>query len=218
MKLHLLKMTALALVATPGVYALDEPQALRGFAANDNVLLEVEASCEDGSKEGQKQVDQLWRKAGRDCDNAWNLKKDSRKMKERNFRNTSRTNWRTKSYNRCAQQGVDDAVQRIEKKCFEDDSSQCTGLGEAAAKEVVMQNFCSPGFASQHHGEESPPNYKRECKKAAYSICEGQIPTVANRWCNNKSMSTSKMRDMQGKCKKQVNKMVDGDEFVFVEE
>ena len=78
-----------------------------------------------------------------------------------------------------------------------------------------MDNFCTLG---SNPGTTSNPDYKKECKKAATSICEGQIPIVANKWCHTKGMSTSKLRDMQGKCKEQVNKMVGGDEFVFMEE
>ncbi len=114
-------------------------------------------------------------------------------------------------HNRCARDAIDAKVKKIEKKCLEDDSSQCTGLGKAAAETVVLDNFCSPG---RTQAASAYANYKKQCKQAAYSICEGQIPGVVNKWCPNKRLRNSKLRDMQGKCRSQVNRMVPGDDYV----
>ena len=54
MKLLLLILTAFALVSTSGVYALglEQPSALRG----SDVMVALQASCEDGYKDGQKEI------------------------------------------------------------------------------------------------------------------------------------------------------------------
>ena len=165
----------------------------------------------------------MWKDSGENCNNVWSLEEEADQMKDMKYPDgdsksksgKSNNSSNKKSFDSCAHQGVDDAVKKTEKDCLEDDSSQCTDLGKAAAEHVVMENFCTPG---SNPGATSNPDYRKECKKAATSICEGQIPIVANKWCHTKGMSTSKLRDMQGKCKEQVNKMVGGDEFVFMEE
>jgi len=126
----------------------------------------------------------------------WSLEEEANKIKDESYgasdskdskskSGKSNKSSSKKSYDDCARQGVDDAVKKIEKRCLEDDSSQCMELGKAAAEHVVMDNFCTPGsthdatnnpISSQYQSDESPPNYKEECKKAASSTCEGQIP------------------------------------------
>jgi len=132
----------------------------------------------------------------------WSLEEEANKIKDESYGasdskdsksksgKSSKSNKSSKSsskysYNSCAREGDDAAVTQIEKGCLEDDSSQCIELGTAAAEHVVMDNFCTPGsthdatnnpISSQYQSDESPPNYKEECKKAASSTCEGQIP------------------------------------------
>mmetsp|Transcript_56991 Transcript_56991/g.120997 ORF Transcript_56991/g.120997 Transcript_56991/m.120997 type:complete len:309 (-) Transcript_56991:31-957(-) len=204
MKLILLKLTSYALVATSGARGDEVPSSsLRG----SDVTVGLEASCEDGYKAGQKDVQRMWKNNGSNCDNVWDLEQEAKKTKNKKYPDSG--DWKTKSFNECARDGVDAEVKKLEKKCLEDDSSQCTDLGKAAAEHIVKDNHCDPGkgnTSSQY------TNYKKECKKAAKSICEGQIPVVANRWCPQRSLKTSKLREMQGQCQKQINKMVPGDE------
>lgn len=200
MKLTLLQLTSLALVATSGAHAqeLPSPSALRGSSA---VTVALGATCEDGYMAGQKDVQRMWKNSGSNCDNAWDLQNQANKKKKKSYPSSS--NWKTDSYNECARDGIDAEVKKIEKRCFEDDSSQCTDLGKTAAEIIVKDNHCGPGGDTTSYSI-----YKKECKQAAYSICEGQIPSVADRWCPNKSLSNSKIRNMQDKCRSQVNKMV----------
>eukprot|EP00579_Thalassiosira_antarctica_P016244 CAMPEP_0201944986 /NCGR_PEP_ID=MMETSP0903-20130614/53672_1 /ASSEMBLY_ACC=CAM_ASM_000552 /TAXON_ID=420261 /ORGANISM="Thalassiosira antarctica, Strain CCMP982" /LENGTH=306 /DNA_ID=CAMNT_0048488043 /DNA_START=136 /DNA_END=1056 /DNA_ORIENTATION=- len=173
-----------------------------------------ERECTQGMKDGQEEVRQAWRNNGQNCDDVWSVENEANRIKERKFPRNS-GNWRTETYNECARRGVDDEVGRIEKECLEDDSSQCTDLGNAAAELVVMDNFCTP---DSDRGDKGRTDYKRECKKAAYRVCEGNIPNVADRWCPDKNMSTSKLSELQDKCRRQVNSMVGGnDAFAFME-
>mmetsp|Transcript_4312 Transcript_4312/g.9280 ORF Transcript_4312/g.9280 Transcript_4312/m.9280 type:complete len:449 (+) Transcript_4312:366-1712(+) len=211
MKFLLLKLTSLALVAATGAHALGERQALRGLVENDQVLVDLQGPCEDGVKEGRRQVRSLWRGMGEDCNKVWDLKQAANRMSTRKFRDTRGASWQTKSENRCAREEVLNEVNRIEKTCLEDDSSQCSALGEAAAEEVVLGNFCTIARMESQNDEGKRPNWRKQCKNAAYSICEGQITTVKNRWCRSQRMSTSKLRELQGMCRRQVNSMVNGE-------
>ena len=92
MKLILLKLTSFVFVNTSGVYAA--PPTLRG----SDVMVAVEASCEDGFKAGQSDVQGYWKSTDRDCDNVWKLSKQARQRKNRKY--PSGGNWRTESYNR----------------------------------------------------------------------------------------------------------------------
>lgn len=84
-------------------------------------------------------------------------------------------------------------------------SSECTDLGEAAAQHVVKDNWCRPdGTATFGISQRFPSN----CRQVAYSVCKGQIPDVADRWCPNINMRTSDLRGLQDECEDQVDKMV----------
>jgi hypothetical protein len=91
MKIILLKLTSFALVATSAICA--QVPSLRG----SDVMVAVEASCEDGYKAGQKEVKRKWKKGGRDCDNALGLSGQMKRTKNSKFPDSG--NWKTKSYN-----------------------------------------------------------------------------------------------------------------------
>mmetsp|Transcript_10426 Transcript_10426/g.16904 ORF Transcript_10426/g.16904 Transcript_10426/m.16904 type:complete len:250 (+) Transcript_10426:45-794(+) len=232
MKFFLIAATAFALVASSSVHANDDEPALVRLRGSENsemekIFLEMskkDDDCEKGYKDGKKKAKRKWENSGEDCDNAWQVEEAAERMKDRNYPNgksstsskssksgdkkksDDKDKKKKKSYDDCARDGVDDVVRQIEKECFHDDSSQCTDLGTAAAELVILDDWCTPGgtYGASHHST----NYKKECKGAAYGICEGNIPTVANSWCPSKSMSIPEMKELQGKCKKQVNKMV----------
>jgi hypothetical protein len=86
-------------------------------------------------------------------------------------------------------------------KCVDDD---CIELGEAAAEHIVLDHFCAPDTAPYS----SPTTYNQQCKNAAYSVCEGDIAQVANRWCPDKTLNAIKLHSMQGKCEEQVENML----------
>jgi len=206
MKLFLLRLTASCLVATSAVYAHEQTStALRG----SDIMVALQASCEDGWEDGAKSVQQLWKKTGSNCANVWGLEAEADKMKKKDY--SEGGNWEEESYNECARDAVDAEVEKIEKTCLEDNSSQCSSLGYAAAEHVVKDNWCTPG--GDDPDAQQTPDYKAECKKAATSICEGQIPTVAYRWCPEKKMSTSQLVDLQDECEDQVDAMVPGGEI-----
>jgi len=201
MKIILLKLTSFALVATSTIGA--EVPSLRG----SDVMVAVEVSCEDGFKAGQKEVKRTWENGGRDCDNALGLSGQMKRTKNSKYPDSG--NWRTKSYNECARDGVDAQVKKIQKKCLEDSSAVCTDLGKAAAAHVVKDNFCTPAGATAR----KRTNYKKQCKEAADAICQGQISTVIDKWCPKQKLRNSVRRDMQSKCRRQINSMVPRDQF-----
>eukprot|EP00584_Thalassiosira_punctigera_P005457 CAMPEP_0172543018 /NCGR_PEP_ID=MMETSP1067-20121228/13515_1 /TAXON_ID=265564 ORGANISM="Thalassiosira punctigera, Strain Tpunct2005C2" /NCGR_SAMPLE_ID=MMETSP1067 /ASSEMBLY_ACC=CAM_ASM_000444 /LENGTH=74 /DNA_ID=CAMNT_0013329347 /DNA_START=46 /DNA_END=266 /DNA_ORIENTATION=+ len=74
MKLILLKLTSYALVATSGARGDEVPSSsLRG----SDVTVGLEASCEDGYKAGQKDVQRMWKNNGSNCDNVWDLEQEA---------------------------------------------------------------------------------------------------------------------------------------------
>ena len=201
---------ATSLAATSGAYAHEQTStALRG----SYVTVELQATCQEGWEAGEKAIKDLWKAGGSNCNDIWSLQNEANAVKTKRF--PPGGDWQTSSYNECARNGVDAQVAKTTKKCIGDDSTQCIELGNAAAEHVVMNNFCTPGNPDAFRGE--PPNYKVDCKAAATSICEGQIPSMAKRWFPSKSMSTSKLVELQGKCKRQVDSMVPGVELEFME-
>jgi len=86
--------------------------------------------------------------------------------------------------------------------------SVCTDLGDAAAEHVVKDNWCTPNSG----GTYSTSSFPESCKEVAYSVCEGTIRDVADRWCPNKNMKTSQLLDLQDECEDQVDSMVGNDD------
>eukprot|EP01083_Nonionella_stella_P040998 111167_1 len=210
MKMFLLKLTAFALVATSTVHAVDEPYVLRGSVGNEEMMVALQASCSQGSRDGQKSVKKLWKRSGEDCDNAWDLERQANKMKSRNYPRKSR-NWRDRAYNRCAREGADNQVQKVEKQCLNNDPSQCTDLGETAAEIIVFDNVCQPQFDSQAVPPR-PPDYKETCREVAYGICQGQISAKINEYCADSNVRSNRLLRLMDKCEDQVDKMVGTDD------
>mmetsp|Transcript_14805 Transcript_14805/g.32163 ORF Transcript_14805/g.32163 Transcript_14805/m.32163 type:complete len:137 (-) Transcript_14805:90-500(-) len=134
-------------------------------------------------------------------------------MSDRKYPRNPR-NWRTKAYNKCARDGAEQQVQKIEKECLNDDSSQCEDLGETAAEIIVFANVCRPEF--DEASSQRNPDYKKTCRQVAYGICKGQISTKINKYCSDKRLSSTKMLRLQDKCKKQIDGMVRADELEFM--
>mmetsp|Transcript_10310 Transcript_10310/g.22327 ORF Transcript_10310/g.22327 Transcript_10310/m.22327 type:complete len:216 (+) Transcript_10310:128-775(+) len=215
MKLLLSKLTALALVSVSSTYALEWPSFLRG-TNNADVEASLESDCEDGYFAGRADVDKHWNNVMKqNCDKVWGLEAEGEKIKKNKYPSNP-SDWRKSTYNQCGRTGVDERVAEIEKQCLHDDSSQCTDLGNDAAEIIVLNGFCTPGgtYGAAHE----QPNYKAECKDAATTICMGNIPNVAHRWCPDKNLSMGKMKELQGKCEDQVDKMVPGAESTLKQE
>lgn len=206
-------LLALALAAAPGASALDLASLLTGrIDKTASSMVEVEGECEDGYNAGYDYMQRNWRRErNSNCDNVWDLEDDADDIKDDRYPDNT-SDWRTQSYNDCARNGVDDAVSAIEKVCLEDDSSQCIDLGEAAAEQVVINDWCSPSRSNSNtYGNSDRPNYKEECKDAAVSICEGNINSVVNMW-SCEQPSTSELNDLMDECEDQVDGMVGDDD------
>lgn len=227
-------MATLAMVATSSVHAIDEPM-LRGdlyekkkrpspsksrssSSKTDKSDDDGSSSrCADGKKDGKKTVDDLWKSMDENCDNAWDLDDDANKKKNKKYPRKAE-NRKDQEYNDCARDEVDKQVERIEKKCFDNDPSQCEDLGKTAAELVVKDNYeCSQAHASGQSASKHT-DYKKECRKVAYGVCEGHITSAVKTICRNrheKVRSTSELRSLQTKCKKQVDRMTGkkGDEL-----
>lgn len=205
-------MMALAMLATTA-HALQWPSlaSLRGPDNYAEVDASLQATCEDGYTEGVKEAKNMWRTSPnfRDCDNAWSIEDQAEDLKDKFYPEDTR-NWRMASFYECARDGVDQEVKNIQERCFNDNTYQCTDVGNVAAEHVVSANFCS--LSRIANDEESEPNYKKQCKDVAVSICEGNISNVVDRWCPDQKLTTSKLRDMMGKCEDQVNNMVGTDD------
>lgn len=219
MMISLLQLTTLALVATSGVNAADEKYVLRGSAGSTplvgsaakgglTIFSALQASCADGMKDGQQSVRQSWKRNGSDCVDAWSIDDTGKQIKRRNYPENPR-DWKQKSYNQCARKGVDAMVEQIKKECLNDSTDQCEDLGEAAAEGIVFENVCIPMFDSQAAGNKKP-NYKKTCKKVARGICKGDISRKIKKYCPDDKVNANKLERLMGKCKSEINSLVDG--------
>lgn len=52
------------------------------------------------------------------------------------------------------------------------------------------------------------PDYKQACREVAYGICQGVVGNQVN--ANGCSISANDLKTLQGKCKREVNKMTGG--------
>lgn len=208
MKLDLLNLTSFALAAASGVQAADNPHVLRGSAEPDaaSISLGTAAACADGAEAGRDDMKKAWKKMGQNCDDAWNLEDTADDLKENYPENPS--NWKEKSYNECARDAIDAELKAIEKECFEDNSDQCTDLGEAAAEMIVFSQVCAVANSQNTHGQ---PDYKAACREMAYDICKGQISSVIDDYCPEDMPSTSGLRKLMKECPDQVDELLDID-------
>lgn len=198
----LLQLTASTMVAAVGALELPSLSALRGALGAG-----VGSTCEDGYNDGRNSAWRIWNdQLSANCYNVWDLERLTEELIDEMYSDNS--DWQQESFNTCAINAVHDEVERIEQLCLENDSSQCIELGNTAAELVVQSNWCTPGYFTPFT---IGPDYKANCKEAATSICEGQIPNVASRWCPGQTMSTSQMLDLQDRCEEQVDSMVPGE-------
>jgi len=167
----------------------------------------AQGSFNDGVKQGKKDAERQWRNSGSDCGNIFGFQKQVDRNVKKNYPQSS--NWRTDSYNRGARSGADEVVTKYEKKCLEDNPDECTDLGNAAAQEIAY-DYCQKAAP---YG--SRPNYKKTCRQVAYGICEGGVQKNVQSSCNKK-LTTSELRNLQTKCRGQVNSMTGGREDAAV--
>lgn len=203
------------MVATSGVHAAAKPQVLRGSLDKEDVLVEVEATCQEGFGAGQMSVWEIWEDdMDSNCDNIWGLEDAADDMKDDEYPENA-SNWKDQAYNDCARDGVDHQVDHYEEECLGDDPSQCQDLGETAAEIIVFDNVCVPDMSGSAYGN-AEPDYKETCREVAYGICTGYISTTINKYCSDSNVSTSELLELQNKCEDQVDSMVGADELEFM--
>eukprot|EP01083_Nonionella_stella_P155150 500845_1 len=182
---------------------------LRGSAAAGlTIFSTLQASCEDGMKDGQESMRYAWESSGADCSSAWNLQTGADKYKDIHYPENP-PNPMDKSYNQCARMGVDHQVQLIEEERLHDSPDQCVALGTTAAEMIVFQNVCIPDWGSTT----SVTDYKQECREVAYGVCRGQVPSKISQYCPDYSGSTSDLANLMDMCEDQVDDLSGGDEI-----
>eukprot|EP01083_Nonionella_stella_P191861 709761_1 len=81
------------------------------------------ASCFDGFEEGKEEAQKLW---SGDCYDAMqfdDLCEDI--LIGGQYASSPYDNWSKKSFKKCAQDGVRDVIQKIQKECIGDDTGMC---------------------------------------------------------------------------------------------
>jgi hypothetical protein len=161
-------------------------------------LVELQDRCGDGTRDGRRAVNNLWKN---DCNNAWDLKNSAKRMKDRSYPSTAR-NPRDAAYNKCARDAIDKEVKSVEKKCFEDSSSECEAVGELAASVIAQTQVCKfdQPYSARH-------NYKKTCRTVATGICQGQITAQIRKSCPRDMPGTRALRDLQNKCSGEVKSL-----------
>lgn len=180
-----------------------------GYCTNKN---SGGGSFDDGLRDGRQTGEKLWRDMGGDCANAWRNFKTSinREIKNRGW-NTSNGNWKTNSYNDGARKGMQEALDKYEKKCFHDSSDECIDLGNEAAR-MIAYNFCG-GYSSSRY-----QSYRATCRQVAINQCKGQVYGNVRSQCG--SQKSNDINRLQNQCSNQVKSMI-GDkteELFFMED
>ena len=81
---------------------------------------------------------------------------------------------------RCARQGAEAEVRRIQRKCLNDDTSQCNDLGEAAASSIA-QRFCPNPESRSARSASGRVDYAEECRELGVEICRGSVSGAIRR-------------------------------------
>jgi hypothetical protein len=170
------------------------------------------SNFDDGLREGRRAAEKLWKDMGGDCANAWRDFKTriNREIKNRGW-NSSNGNWKTNSYNEGARKGMQEVLDKYEKKCFHDSPDECIDLGNEAAR-IIAYGFCG-GYSSSRH-----PSYRETCRNVAINQCKGQVFGQVKSQCG--SQPSNVIDHLQNKCSNQVKSMI-GDkteELFFMED
>merc|ERR1711862_608757 len=161
------------------------------------------ASCDNGRKRGETAMRDEWERQGDDCVNAWDLSNMARSVKKKYP--SSGGNERVREYNRCARNAVDEEVENIKEECFEDNPSQCFGLGQAAANMIALYDVCDEASAK---GRGNKNDYERSCRDMAYTICEGQVASSIKKYCPKKMPGTSRLGELMDECPSKVDSLL----------
>ena len=121
----------------------------------------------------------------------------------------NRGGWQNRAYNQCAQDAVQQELQRIGRQCQHSGQAadDCNKLGQEAARSIVYQSDVCPagrfGAASSSHNDLR--QFQRSCRRVAYGVCEGFIRNAADQ-CGARRMSLRTQQDLQSQCRAQVNR------------
>ena len=157
-------------------------------------------SFDDGLREGRRAGEKLWRDMGGDCANAWRNFKTSinREIKHRGW-NSSNGNWKSNSYNDGARKGMEEVLNKYEKKCFHDSSDECIDLGNEAAR-MIAYNFCGGNRSYIYQ------LYRETCRNVAINQCKGQVYGQVRSECG--SQPSNVISHLQNHCSNQVKSMI----------
>ncbi len=156
----------------------------------------------DGLSAGRSEANRLWHNAGNTCSAAWSDFPNSVDHRIRNKGwNLNTGNWRQRSFNQGARDGMKEIVTQKEKECFHDTADECVDLGDEAAR-IIAYKHCGLNEVSST----SIGNWRRECRDAAVDQCEVRIRNEVRNRCG--SPSTSDLRMLKNKCWNQVLTMI----------
>lgn len=166
---------------------------------------------DDGLSEGENQANRIWRNLGNSCSNAWNGFEDAiqRRISDRGW-GVGNGNWRTEAYHRGIREGMDRVLTEKSRMCFRDNSSECTDLGEEAARILAEEKCQIMRSANRSSGKRR--QWRRDCRDLAIQICQGQVHNEVRDRCDLR-LSTGQLRDLSGRCDRQVRQMI-GDYFL----
>ena len=172
------------------------------------------SNFDDGMRKGQRVAEKLWRDMGGDCANAWkNFKtKINCEIRNRGW-NKSNGNRKTNSYNDGARKGMQEVLNKYEKKCFRNSPDECIALGNEAAR-MISHNFCGG------HSGSSYQLYRTNCRNIAINQCKGQVFGKVKSACGSQKSNT--INRLQNQCSDQVKTMIgvkaQNEELFFMED
>ena len=167
---------------------------------------------DDGLSEGENQARRIWKNMGNSCANAWNGFEDAiqRRIRNRGW-GVGNGNWRTEAYRRGIREGMDRVVTEKSAKCFRDNSSECTDLGEEAAR-ILGERECQIMRSASRSARKARKQWRRDCRDLAIQICQGRVHNEVRDRCDL-SLSTRQLRNLSDQCDRQVRQMI-GDYFL----
>ena len=165
------------------------------------------SDCQQGRRDGQQMVRNIFQN---DCNVALSrsFQRDVNRNSNRRFGN-NRGGWQNHAYNQCAQDAVEQELQRIGRQCQNSGQAadDCNKLGQEAARAIVYQSDVCPTheFGAAHSRHDDLRQFQRSCRRVAYGVCEGFISNAADQ-CGARRMSLRTQEDLQSQCRAQVNR------------
>jgi hypothetical protein len=154
-----------------------------------------------GLNQGRSTAQDLWRRMGNSCSNAWSNFSDriNQEINNRSW-NSTRGSWTTRAFNEGARAGMQQVLRERERQCF-NSATECIDLGNEAARMIAFRH-CNPNLASRAGSN----NYRATCRDVAIGQCQGQIFTQVRNECGRPSTRTTSQ--LQNQCRGQVNSMI----------